>query len=126
MTTLQFVSKLIVQRRRYGQRTREPDLQNVRASSGIAPLFLEFLQSWLFTRIPGSVPCHVGVLELAILVFGGAKVRPKFRPALIERDRVPEVSYTAVGDGERETMWDQADGIDCVPVLERSMSGKVS
>ena len=29
---------------------------------------------------------------------------------------MPEISDTTVGDCKWKTMWDQADGIDCVPI----------
>ena len=106
MATLQSVSELIRQYRRYGRRTREPNLQDVRTPVGITPLPLKFLQSWPFTWALGRVLLHVGVSEFVILVSRGAKVRPEFRPALVEGNRVPEVSDTTIGDGERKTMRD--------------------
>jgi len=116
MTTLQFVSELIAQHQLCTQRTREPNLQDVRTPVGITPQLLKFLQSRPFTRGLGRVLLHIGVWEFVILVTRGTKIRFKFRSAFIERHRVPEVSDTTIGDGEWETMRDQADGIDCVPV----------
>lgn len=63
--------------------------------------------------------------EFVILVSRGAKICPEFRSALIEGYRVPEVPDAAVGDGEREAMGDQADGIDGVPVSGWSMLDSV-
>ena len=98
------------------QRTREPNLQDVRPPAGITPLSLKFSQSRPFTWILRRVPFYADVSKFLILVSRGAKVRFEFRPALVEGYRVPEVSDTTIGNGERETMRNQADRIDCVPV----------
>ena len=115
MAALQFVSEPIAQRQLYSQRTREPNLEDIRTPAGITPLPLEFLQSW-FTWGLGPVLFYVGVHKIAILVFRGTKIRPKFRPAFIKRYRVPEVPNAAIGHGEWKTVGDQADGIDRVPI----------
>jgi len=119
MATLRPVSKLIPQQQQQ-QLTREPHLEDVRTPVGITPLPLEFPQSWPFTWGLGRVLLHVGVAEFVIFVSRGAKIRPEFCSALIEGNRVPEVPDTTVGNGEREAMGDQADGIDSVPVSEWS------
>ena len=77
---------------------------------------LKFLQGRPFTRSIGRVLSRVDAHEFVILVSRGAKVRPEFRPTFVEGDCVPEVPDAAIGDGEGETMRDQADGIDRVPV----------
>ena len=105
----------MVQHQLYSQRTREPNLQNVRSPVGIAPLPLEFFQSRPFTRSLGRVLFYIGVF-----VSRGTKIRPEFCSAFIEGNRVPEVSDATVRHGEWKTMGDQADGIDRVPVWGRS------
>jgi hypothetical protein len=87
------------------------------------------------SRVPSKLAVYVGPwtcppprwrrMEFVILVSRGAEVRPEFRSALIEGYCVPEISDAAIGDGERETMGDQADGIDSVPVSEWSRLGNV-
>jgi len=111
MATLQFVNELIPQPQRYGRRTREPNLEDVRTSACIAPLSLEFLQSRSFTwsRRLGCVLFRIDACEVAILVSGRTEVRFEFRSAFIKGYRVPEVSDATVGNCERETVRDQAD-----------------
>jgi hypothetical protein len=96
------------------QRTREQNLQDVRTPAGVAPLSLKFPQSWPLTWILGRVLFHADVFEFLILISREAKVRSVFRSVLAGGYCVPEVSDTAIGNGELETMEDQTDRGSCV------------
>lgn len=115
MTTLDQISKPESQHQASDQRTRKPNFQNVRASGSIAPLPLEVLQGLSFTWNFGRVLFRVVRFEPKILVARGTEVRPELGPSFVEGNRVPEIPDTAVGESKWEAVWNEADGVDCVP-----------